>query len=345
MDHVVGNDRLEALKRGAKHRLSRALGRLDLAVVRRSELERLQGPRWVLDHDAVELPPGAEEYLRVDNPRLVELESRYQGHPATGHTQWTGDFLQDQLVLQYFRGDNAYVWQKRHNTGEVNFVLSALHAFEHGHPDVVASLGEDDAFGAFTFDVDGRVVTRDLIDSILELTFIDEMWSGDGQGLPRILDIGAGYGRLAHRATTWQPDAEYTCTDAVAVSTFISEYYLKYRKSPARVLALDEVDSQVTPGRFDLAVNIHSFSECPIDAIKWWLDQVAEAEIEHLFVVPNTARDLISTEGEGRHRQDFRVEIERRGYKLEEMRPKYSPSAAVQAHGVFPAWYFWFTRN
>ena len=53
-----------------------------------------------------------------------------------------------------------------------------------------------------------------------------------------MLDIGAGYGRLAHRMSAAFPQLEdYCCVDAVPESTFLSEYYLRHRgcTPPARV--------------------------------------------------------------------------------------------------------------
>ena len=56
------------------------------------------------------------------------------------------------------------------------------------------------------------------------------------------------------------------CVDAVAISTFICEYYLGFRGADDRasVVPLDELDSLLALQPIDLAVNIHSFSECPI---------------------------------------------------------------------------------
>jgi hypothetical protein len=132
-----------------------------------------------------------------------------------------------------------------------------------------------------------------------------------------MLDIGAGYGRLAHRMATLHPSlADYCCVDAVPESTFLSEYYLGFRGAtpPTRVVGLHEVQSLLQPGSFDLAVNIHSFSECTLAAIEWWLGQVARLEIPHLFVIPNEFEGIISREvGGGYH--DALPAFEAAGYK------------------------------
>src|SRR4051794_11821450 len=67
----------------------------------------------VSHNDAVALPAGADEFLRHDNPLLVELERAYDALDiaATSHTQWRSGWLGRNLSMAWFRGDNAYVWQ------------------------------------------------------------------------------------------------------------------------------------------------------------------------------------------------------------------------------------------
>ena len=88
-----------------------------------------------------------------------------------------------------------------------------------------------------------------------------------------MLDIGAGYGRLAHRMVSALPGVErYLCTDAVAVSTFVSDYYLRFRgMEKALAIPLDVIDNSLRDYPVDLAINIHSFSECQTRAIEWWI--------------------------------------------------------------------------
>ena len=155
-------------------------------------------------------------------------------------------------------------------------------------------LDEDGLFGVHTFTIDGRRVSRDLLDSALELAFL-ERHLGISRGPVRtILDIGAGYGRLAHRAATAFPETvRYLCTDAIPTSTFLCEYYLGFRgltggdRASARVVPLHELESAIRPGEVDIAVNIHSFSECPPAAIEGWLGFLAGNRVAHLMIVPN----------------------------------------------------------
>jgi hypothetical protein len=110
---------------------------------------------------------------------------------------------------------------------------------------------------------------------------------------------------------------DYCCVDAVPQSTFLSEYYLRFRgcAPPARVVPLDRVESDLRPGTFDLAINIHSWSECTHAAVAWWVEQLVRLEVPRLLVVPNEPRDLLALEADG-SRPDFRPLLEAAGYRL-----------------------------
>jgi hypothetical protein len=85
----------------------------------------------------------------------------------------------------------------------------------------------------------------------------------------------------------------YLCTDAFPTSTFISGYYLNFRgvADRAGVVPLDQIDATLNNLRIDLALNIHSFSECRPAAIDWWVSRLAAAKVRHLLVVPNAGAD------------------------------------------------------
>lgn len=313
-----------------------------MAVLRKSTLDRLNEDNRFASAVETPLPEGAAEILRRDNPRLQELLARYRDHPAAP-VMWSQDFLADQLDLTAFRGDNAYLWQVRKRTEAAQYALTSHYLERHDELGLLDKLTEDGLFGAYTFDVDGRIVSRDLLDSVVELSYLHERIDLDREGV-RILDIGAGYGRLAYRASQAFPAVELVCTDAVAQSTFLCEYYLDFRGvERATTVPLDEIGPAIAHTPFDVAVNIHSFSEAPAAAIAWWLDILAASRVQRLLVVPNTGLDPLSTEA-GEERIDFRPIIESRGFELAEVTPKYRHSAAVQEYGVFPSWYFLFER-
>ena len=87
-----------------------------------------------------------------------------------------------------------------------------------------------------------------------------------------------------------------------------------------RVVPLPEVDSLADA--YTVAVNIHSFSECSLEAIRWWMDRIGERDIPWLLIVPNTPGELLSTELDG-SRLDFRPDVEGAGYELADHRPVF----------------------
>jgi hypothetical protein len=119
------------------------------------------------------------------------------------------------------------------------------------------------------------------------------------------------------------------------MSSFLCEYYLEYRgiAPPARVTLLDEVQT-LQPGAFDLAVNIHSFSECNYAAIGWWVGQLQRLQVPWLLLIPNEGEQLLSTEtGDGRVRRDFSDLLQQAGYRRHAMEAVVADEAARQLIG------------
>ena len=92
------------------------------------------------------------------------------------------------------------------------------------------------------------------------------------------------------------------------------------------------------PGEVDIAVNIHSFSECSLAAVDAWMALLADLRVGHLMVVPNAvSRDgsdgitMRTNAGE-----DFSAVVRRHGYVLAANEPKYA-DPVVQEYGVSPA--------
>jgi putative sugar O-methyltransferase len=179
-------------------------------------------------------------------------------------------------------------------------------------------------------------VSRDLLESVNEIAFLERRL-----GLSRldgfsVLDVGAGYGRLAHRMASAFPNLrDYCCVDAIPESTFVSDYYLRHRgcAPPARVVRLDELERELRPGAFDLAVNIHSFSECPLEAIAGWIDVLRRLGVPRLLLVPNEPDRLLSLEQDG-SRRDFAPLLAAAGYREEHREPVYDDPAVEELVGV-----------
>lgn len=328
-----------------RRRTRRAARTVQEGLLRRGvQLERLGAEelRFVtaLVDDSVPLPPFAQDDLRADHPRLAELRRAYaQADEAVRvHSRWTDEGTGSWLDLAYFRGDNAYVWQYRESrrVTELKFLVFAQAVRALDGPGLLDRLREDGAFGCWTYDFEGLPrVSRDLLDSVNELLFLDRHLGLLGGSCPRILDVGAGYGRLAHRAVEACPAiTDYCCVDAVAESTFVCEYHLGHRgvAPPARAVPLTEVGA-LTPGSFDLAVNVHSWSECTLAAIGWWLDHLARLEVPHLFLVPNEPKGFLSTETD-RSRHDYLPLIEEAGYRLVADEPAFADPAVGAALDV-----------
>jgi hypothetical protein len=290
------------------------------------------------------LPQGAADYLRFDNPRLLELQSRYEAfdRAVTTPAVWNPEYLTASNLL-YFRSDNPYVFQLRgRNMNEMAYTLTYYAARRADRLCLLDTLEEDGQFGACTFRVDDRLVSRDLLDSVAELNFLDRHLDLRTLDDPSILDIGAGYGRLAHRAVNGLANLRYYCTDAIATSTFISEYYLSYRgvSDRAHVIPLDEIAATLARSKPRIAVNIHSFSECRLDAIGWWIGLLRSNEVPYLMIVPNNvAADnvtMLTNAGD-----DFTKVITSKGYRLLASEPKYR-DPLVQEYGINPIRHFLF---
>lgn len=234
--------------------------------------------------------------LRATNPELQALRQRYAGvSDIVGKSRiWRRGHVTPEDLL-YFRGDNCYVWQFQDKNTPEKYVLTYLYLETIDTLGLLDVLTEDGDYGVFTFptgDTDNngneRFVSRDLLDSACELLFLERALQISRQPGLKVLDIGAGYGRLAYRAVTALSNIDtYFCIDAIPESTFISSYYLS-RKGVVRprVVAFDDQQDLVA-GTIDLAVNIHSFSECAIEAVDYWVSRCAELKVEYLFIVPD----------------------------------------------------------
>jgi hypothetical protein len=183
----------------------------------------------------------------------VELARRYRSAGPVGGRDapalWRPGYIRPADLL-FFRGDNPYVFQSRAGAGPEQHLLTWLYLKGRDHLGLLDRLREDGDYGVCAFATgetdaggQGRLVSRDLLDSVSELLFLDRtlgVASSRGAG---VLDIGAGYGRLAHRAASAFPARPaWYCVDAVPESTFLCEYYLNRKgvDDRARAVPLEE---------------------------------------------------------------------------------------------------------
>lgn len=291
------------------------------------------------------LPPELARALRDDHPRLLELQRRYAALdlPMAQRTLWSAQYLRG-LNLAAFRDDNVYLWQYRNVRDDVRrkYFLYLRYLADRDPRGLLRQLGEDGAFGCWAFRFEGYPpVSRDLLDSVNELYFLDRHWGLLERSNFSVLDIGAGYGRLAHRMSAATPGLErYVCVDGIAESTFLCEFYLGYRQclEQAGVVPLDELQ-RLTGRRFDLAVNIHSFSEMSYAAIEGWLAELVRLAVPHLLVVPNEIGRFTSYEADG-SRRDALPLLERHGFRLKAQEPLLDDANVRELIGVAQS--FWF---
>lgn len=221
---------------------------------------------------------------------------------------------------------------------EMGYALALLYVKSIDRLGFLEKLTEDDFFGNFTFNFDQKIISRDLLDSIIEIYFLEKHLSISSSKNLSVLDIGAGYGRLAHRMLCALPNIEtYWCTDAIATSTFICEYYLRFRKleSRGKAIPMDEVENALKKQPIDIAINIHSFSECNISAVDWWLSLLNKHKVKYLMIVPNS--EFLETNDH----KDFGNLIEKHGYKLVAKEPKYR-IPVVQKYAINPTCHYLF---
>lgn len=330
--------------------LNRVLGPIDTHIIRKSEFDRLKSRVEIVSAlpDRNSLPAGAESYLRPDNPRLLELTERYDEikNPALQRSRWTKEYVKNYIDLRYFRGNNAYVFNDRNV--ELSYVLTAYYLMKSDHKNLLDRLTEDGLFGAPIFEFEkGKYVSRDLLDSIAEMHFLDDNLGLSEHSNFEVLDIGAGYGRFSHRLVESYENVKKTfCVDVIPESTFCSEYYLNYRKidDKAVVVPIDELETVLSQNNILLAVNIHSFSECPLKAIEWWIETLKRHNVRYLMIVPNAAEHggtkLLSQEVDGQT-LDFSAALEANGYRQIAQSPKFKDEV-IQRLGISTTYHYLF---
>ena len=338
-----------------------ALASRGLILASKAEWQRLQTRAYRLEtlcrrlnaseQECFDLAVPSRTDARERDAALDELRQSYRRYesPMLDRAQWSEEFVAAEIDLDRFRGDYAYVWQLRDLNTEVHFLAALQYVRTHDRLGLCDRLAEDGAFGAYTVAFEGKLYSRDLLDSILECNFLDERLSLSGREFC-MLDIGAGYGRLAHRIAEGFPMAKRIwCADAVADSTYLCGRYLRFRGVNDRAIAvpLPDLEDRLAEAPPDFAVNIHSFSECTLRAIQGWLDLVARFEIPHLLIIPNAmdneGTELLTTEAGGA-RLPFLPAVEAAGYRLRERAPKYA-EPLMQRHGITPTHYWLFDRE
>jgi SAM-dependent methyltransferase len=283
-----------------------------------------------------------ENYLSAQNPKLMSLYERYREHtPYLRITSplWHG--IPQQLKLDNFRAHCGYLWTRE---SPFRYKTAARYISRFDHLGLLRLLGEDNAFGCPTYTWNGVDVSRDKLDSIMEIYYLIRKLGLGVCDPVKVLDIGAGYGRLAHRFTTLFKNSEYYCVDAIPISTFLCEFYLKFRKvKRGHVVPFDQIDT-LKKQRFDFAINVHSFPEQTRDSIECWMSLLDSLDLKRLVVVDHTGRWL-TMELPDNHWSCYFPTLQKHGWSLLDARPKYE-TVFGHVFGLYPeAVYALFARE
>jgi hypothetical protein len=278
--------------------------------------------------------PDEAQSLSLLSPRLLELSRTYRefGDPPCN------DWGSSERNLPFFRADNDYVWQPRYFVDHFEKRLRR-------YAEYVASVDrlglmkrciEDLQFGAFGVFYGDQIVSRDLLDSVLQINLAYESVDALQITAPTVLDIGAGYGRLAHRISeSFGGSWKTLCADGIALSTFLSEWYLDFRQvRNCRVVPVNDLRKVLKDDRPQVAFNVHSFSEIPCKTVVWWLNELEIASIDRLVVVTNErSMEFLSSEVNG-DRIDLFPILNSRGWTVERQEPLVANAKMRQASNV-----------
>jgi hypothetical protein len=284
------------------------------------------------------------DYLRRDNPRLIELRKLYAALDDALKTPLVWKEKSAEGDIASFRGHNMWVYQRgAPEFSERAHLLASYYILANDRLGLMRKFTEDGVFGAVTFEAAGRRVSRDMLDSILEIDFLDRHLHISSRPDTSLLDIGAGYGRLAHRMLTAFPALRsYLCTDAIPESSFVCEFYLRFRgfENRFKLVLPTEIDQALESAKVDVAINISSFSECTLAAVRWWLNRLAAHKVRYFMIVPNSGnhRGQLLRNNVG---DDMLSLIEQSGYRLIAREPKYA-DPAVQNMALAPTCYWLF---
>ena len=199
-------------------------------------------------------------------------------------TVWkqNSDYIKNSFNLN-FRGENAYVWQERLGDNKKTYIEYYKIIKSIDKDNLLNKTFESGSYGCKSYDFDNIKISRDLLDSILEIYFLKSFFPKLNE--LSLLEIGGGYGRLCKRYLDCFPDSKYYITDAIPQSTIFSKIYLNEKKDS--VINLYDIQEKIKSLKIDIAVNIHSFPECNIKDIEWWIKFIYSNKIKYIFYIPN----------------------------------------------------------
>ena len=223
------------------------------------------------------------------NKTLNELKEKYREYYKQNNfnispTTWNTESSYIKNSFNYnFRGENAYVWQERLGDREKKYQEYYNKIKEIDDEKFLGRTFEDGSYGCITYKINDILISRDLLDSVFEIIFLKKCFSNLKDF--SLLEIGGGYGRLCKRFLDCFPDSKYFITDAIPESTHFSKLYLG--KKSDSVIELTDLNERLKNVKINMAINIHSFPECNITDVEWWIKFIHLKEIKYIFYVPN----------------------------------------------------------
>lgn len=286
-----------------------------------------------------------ERAFRIDRARLMDLCVRYEafGGPPCDQGSWADAYERSDVDPRRFRGEGAFLPDRAEGNHRWTLLRTARYLANLDRGGLLARMPEDGAFRVRVVPSPIGLVSRDRLDAFAEIEFIADRVPLDQPGF-RVIDIGAGYGRLTLRLVQAFDAIEVVAVDPIPMSTAIAEGYLAARGAGprARVVPIDELDAEIARRPPDLALFVHVTSEMPTAAVSWWLARLVGAGVTWLFVVPNAddhgGTRLLSAQG-----ADLLPVFATSGYDLVDQRAKYE-DRTMQRRGVSPTTYYLFKR-
>ena len=189
-----------------------------------------------------------------------------------------------------FRGENAYVWQCQLGDNRNTYIEYYKILKNIDKEDFFMKTKEDGSHGCIFFEIENIKISRDLLDSILEIYYLKTIFP-DLEKM-NLLEIGAGYGRLCKRFKDCFPGSKYYITDAIPESTIFSKIYLSKdnednEATEDMIINLFDIETKLKDLNINMAINIHSFPECNINDVEWWVKLICTNKIKYIFYVPN----------------------------------------------------------
>lgn len=226
-------------------------------------------------------------------------------HPNFQHafTQW----LQEPDVSALFAtiGDTDHLRRRQrqdvltltaHERDVYRLYVGLLWSCMRHHDDLNlhTALQEPEIGNPIRIEQGGKLISQDLANSIIECNTIAKLL--DGVERPRILELGAGYGRLAHVYTASQ-QGQYFIFD-IEPALDVAHWYLSkifgdgacliddVREAGDAKIALVHADSieNVPDGFFDLALSISTLPELTEELAAFYLKQFQRVSRGHVFL-------------------------------------------------------------